>query len=63
MSQRGGKALIRRDASAQTCRFFTDEVLRTVEHVGLAQPDVVDLSSLLESRTSIKDRLRGMGDE
>jgi len=38
-------------------------VLRTVEHVGLAQPDIVDLSSLLESRTSIQDRLRGMWEE
>ena len=48
---------------AQVCRFFTDDVLRTVEHVGLAQPDVVDLSSLLESRTRIQDRLRGMWEE
>jgi len=43
---------------AQVCRFFTDDVLSTVEHVGLAQPGVVDLSSLFGSRKSIQDRLR-----
>jgi len=44
----------------QICRFFTDDILRTVEHIGLAQLDVVALSPLT---ARIQDRLRGMWEE
>ena len=48
---------------SQVCRFFTDDVLATVEEVSLAAPEQVAISETFDAERDLHEHLRNMWDD